>query len=299
MKTINSVTIAENTMKTIDELRALRIELDKQVFQTANDVLYNLLGDVYELASKNYDNAAVRTRLKAFAEDKYKFSFRENKPSLFAILLKIVFADNDIPLRRISSYKRVLETIYSFDDVFSREQFVEKVNAFGGLEEVRKQLQPVSIQSSRSAFELATDYFSENSEELGKLKEDVLGSKLFDALMNSSENDEVVTLTLLRKDNEFFAVRGSMPVISSSDEVSGEKVKSLFMSLPPVKKQMKTIRQTAKAKAKAEKKLSSEDKVTLKYPMPRTEIEESTPYDNCMWMLDDALSDSEPELEAA
>lgn len=297
MKTINSVTIAENTMKTIDELRALRIELDKQFFQSANDALYNLLGDVYELASKNYDNAAVRTRLKAFAEDKYKFSFRENKPSLFAILLKIVFADNDIPLRRISSYKRVLETIYSFDDVFSREQFVEKVNAFGGLEEVRKQLQPVSIQSSRSAFELATEYFSENSEELGKLKEDVLGSKLFDALMNSSENDEVVTLTLLRKDNEFFAVRGSMPVISSSDEVSGEKVKSLFMSLPSVKKQMKTIRQTSKAKA--EQKVSSEEKVTPKYPMPEPEIAESTPYDNYMWMLDDALSDNDAELEAA
>ena len=111
-------------------------------FKSANDALYNMLGELYVL------NQQCSTNTQADA-DKYKWLLSECKskgiklsktPTFIQLLVKYVFTDNDTDSRRISSYARVLTAALQSSEVQTAADVPIFIRKYGGVEEIRASL---------------------------------------------------------------------------------------------------------------------------------------------------------------
>lgn len=111
-------------------------------FKSANDALYNMLGELYAL------NQQCSTNTKADTE-KYKWLLNECKrkgiklsaqPTFIQLLVKYVFTDNDTDSRRISSYARVLTAAIQSSEVLTAADVPVFIRKYGGVEEIRASL---------------------------------------------------------------------------------------------------------------------------------------------------------------
>lgn len=247
---MNKDTLALNLKNTVVSLRTKRLELDKTVFKTANDALYDLLGDVYEMGVTYGGNPTVRSSLLSLAQNDYSLRFKEKTPSLFNVLLKLVFADNNIPLRRLSSYKRVLDTVYSFNTYATKQQFIEVINEFGGLEEVRKNIDDGLSSEERAkkrfydAMALALPLTIENN-----LLTQTMGN------LNGEMGEGDVAVMIAVRNNGVMTWLPSF--LTDEDEEAGSNVKTLFV--------------------KATKKIDSEAKKELEKRAELQKIKAHTP----------------------
>ena len=111
-------------------------------FNTANEALYKLLGDIYTLydEAKGETEADVKKREWLLDECQKRSLPLNKKPSFIQLLVKYVFSDNDTDNRRISSYTRVLSAAAQSDDVQVGADVPNFIRKFGGVEEIRASL---------------------------------------------------------------------------------------------------------------------------------------------------------------
>lgn len=315
-------TFATKAIATITELRSLRINDFDAKFTTANESLYNILGSVYESARFNHDKADVRKALVAYAMSEHNFTFKEKNPSIFAVMLKIVFADNNIDLRRISSYKRALELIYvdsQENGVISKEQFIKYVKDAGGIEEIRKKSDEEKV--TKTIDERVTEALVDT------IPCSVTPPKAFLKATEKYASDVApgtvsAYITITQHGEELM-----LPMVFSEaddNSVIAKAVKQFFVSVAPEFKkiEMKKLEERAEAAARKEreKHIAAEMKKLNAVPVasqPNSNVElvktddgkvrdaktgnetmlESAPYENCMELLDGKIT--EMELEAA
>lgn len=111
-------------------------------FNTANEALYKLLGDIYTLydEAKGDTEADQKKREWLLAECTAKKLPLNKKPSFIQMLVKFIFSDNDTDSRRISSYTRVLSAAAQSDDVKVGADVPNFIRKYGGVEEIRASL---------------------------------------------------------------------------------------------------------------------------------------------------------------
>lgn len=111
-------------------------------FKSANDALYNLLGEIYDI-SQQFNNSSE------FDAQKYDWLLSEcntkgvklnKKPTFLQLLVKYVFTDNDTDSRRISSYARVLNAATQSSEVNCSADVAKFIRKYGGVEEIRASL---------------------------------------------------------------------------------------------------------------------------------------------------------------
>ena len=140
-KNLRATTFAEfqNRVNTIVETR---IDWQKTLFADANDVLYAMLAEVYELYELTVANASL-------SEDAANWLLNEcekkklpltKKPTHLQLLVKFIFSDSSIESRRISSYTRVLTAALLSKEVNSSADVPNFIRSNGGVEEIRAAL---------------------------------------------------------------------------------------------------------------------------------------------------------------
>jgi hypothetical protein len=132
----------EQALKSVKAISADRSKWEKTEFATASDMLYSLLGKVYDLYMTHKDDADVSPALKKQLKDdatKSGITFRSNNPHLIDLLVKGVFAGDQVSgdYKRISSYIRVLK-IADQEGKSTSAELMKFIKELGGLEEVRR-----------------------------------------------------------------------------------------------------------------------------------------------------------------
>lgn len=109
MTTFAQVSIAHQ-IDEINNLRAARNDWEVDAFATSNEMLYSILGTIYDKYLLVKGQPDLINMLKTGickANDKLKF--RSNNPHIIDVIVKHVFADDGSEKRRISTYTRALK----------------------------------------------------------------------------------------------------------------------------------------------------------------------------------------------
>ena len=134
--------VLTNFQKRVNTITTERQTWQITQFNTANEALYKLLGDIYTLydEAKGETDADEKKREWLLAECKAKKLPLNKKPSFIQLLVKFIFSDNDTDNRRISSYTRVLSAAAQSDDVKVGADVPNFIRKYGGVEEIRASL---------------------------------------------------------------------------------------------------------------------------------------------------------------
>ncbi|MDB4002430.1 hypothetical protein N9449_06955 [Oceanospirillaceae bacterium] len=137
--TTQSLNQALNTVKIIS---GDRNKWETTSYAKASDMLYKIMGAVYDLYMMHKDDADVSPALKKQLKDdatKSGITFRSNNPHLIDLLVKGVFAGDQVSgdYKRISSYIRVLK-IADQEGKSTAAELIQFIKELGGLEEVRR-----------------------------------------------------------------------------------------------------------------------------------------------------------------
>ena len=100
----------EQALKSVKAISADRSKWEKTEFATASDMLYSLLGKVYDLYMTHKDDADVSPALKKQLKDdgtNAGINFRSNNPHLIDLLVENVFAGDPAPRNAMRLYIRL------------------------------------------------------------------------------------------------------------------------------------------------------------------------------------------------
>jgi len=148
---LNAV-ILSGFMDQVQNLIERRSDWQSNEYKTANDKLYDMLADIYELYLKAKENDAVDAEKRDWLIEQCqsKGIKMTKKPTLLQLVTKLVFFDSLTDSRRVSSYARVLNAAAQLDIKLSSEipAFIRK---HGGVEEIRASLAPNTMKLSDRA----------------------------------------------------------------------------------------------------------------------------------------------------
>lgn len=256
MNTMTKITMdatVENTRKAFEDLRNTRINSFDAAFNKANDYLYELLGSIYEKCVALKDNKDVKADMLKQAEE-LSLSFGTKTPAMFSIALKIVFADADKQKKmtqRLSSYKRVLDAVSSYDKYHTKADFIEVVKASGGIEELRRSEKPKT--ETKSAEEKSLELALELTEKVETILP--VPAAVKDMFLNEAEENEIVAMVGVVKNGEIVWIPKTL---KSSDKSMKSKLAQLYNKaandeLAPIRKAEKdTEAERKKAEREAE-----------------------------------------------
>jgi len=240
--------LATNTVKAINELRTARINEFEPAFSKANDYLYNILADIYVLSLKYSDNKEVCEELLREAKEAHGLDYGTKKVVAFnKLALDVVFAnDNKVPTQRISSYKRVLDTVASDTDenVRTKEEFIEYINKNGGLEEVRREASGITQTAEEKAVELAAEL-----EEHSVVANLALSEAAQNDIVSKAEENEVVAMVGIVRNGK---IVWASDIVTSSDEKLGSKTTSFYNAVAKVELKAAKEKEAANKKAAEE-----------------------------------------------
>lgn len=142
------------TAKTINALTALRASRIKEdaeggVLFTANNYLYNTLADIYFAVQDIVDDKEVVENITKYykelsgAEPASYPAFKSNSPSIVDVAVRLVFADSETTVKRVTAYARVLKTLATeavAKNFNSKSTLVEFIKANGGIEGIDSDL---------------------------------------------------------------------------------------------------------------------------------------------------------------
>jgi hypothetical protein len=137
-----NTSIVKDFKNRVNTICAQRSTWQLTQFKSANDALYNMLGEIYAL-TKHYTNTTKADEIKydwLLNECTKKGIKLSKKPSFVQLLVKYVFTDNDTDSRRISSYVRVLNAALQSSEVTSATDVSLFIHKYGGVEEIRASL---------------------------------------------------------------------------------------------------------------------------------------------------------------
>ena len=132
-----SAAAAVAAYKRITNLAAAREQWQNGAFKTANDGLYALLADCYQLYNDMTGKSTAAARLRealAHAVEEKKLNFNASTHSIDKIL-RVVFGEAD--RRRVSAYAVALRAALAAKPQVGPGDFADYVRAAGGIEEVR------------------------------------------------------------------------------------------------------------------------------------------------------------------
>ena len=148
---LNAV-ILSGFMDQVQNLIERRSDWQSNEYKTANDKLYDMLADIYELYLKAKGNLSVDAEKRDWLIEQCqsKGIKMTKKPTLLQLVTKLVFFDSLTDSRRVSSYARVLNAAAQLDIKLSSEipAFIRK---HGGVEEIRASLAPNTMKLSDRA----------------------------------------------------------------------------------------------------------------------------------------------------
>ena len=148
---LNAV-ILSGFMEQVQNLIERRSDWQSNEYKTANDKLYDMLADIYELYLKAKGNLSVDAEKRDWLIEQCqsKGIKMTKKPTLLQLVTKLVFFDSLTDSRRVSSYARVLNAAAQLDIKRSSEipAFIRK---HGGVEEIRASLAPNTMKLSDRA----------------------------------------------------------------------------------------------------------------------------------------------------
>ncbi|MGB5863829.1 MAG: hypothetical protein WBG95_05975 [Sulfitobacter sp.] len=140
-----NLNIANTTLaafqKRVNTLFAEREEWETTLLATANQRLYQLLGDIYTVYLQAKDGSDVDAQ-------KYDWLLKEVKkrniptaknPTFIQLITKHVFSNSDTDSRRVNSYARVLSCAAQ-EGVGTGNGIADYINERGGIEEIRSAL---------------------------------------------------------------------------------------------------------------------------------------------------------------
>lgn len=257
MNTINMNATVENTRKAFEDLRNTRINSFDAAFNTANDYLYELLGSIYEKCVELKDNKDVKADMLKQAEE-LSLNFKEKTPAMFSIALKIVFADADKQKKmtqRLSSYKRVLDAVKSYDKYHTKAEFIEVVKASGGIEELRRSEKPDT--ETKSAEEKSLELALELTEKVETTL--AVPAAVKETLLNDANENEIVAMVGVVKNGEIIWIPKTL---TSANEKIAPKLAQLYNAA--ANEELAPIRKAEKDAEAAQKKVEREAAAAMK-----------------------------------
>lgn len=143
-KSTKSITssIAKSFKERVNTLTEQRRTWQGAQFKSANDTLYDLMAQIYDLYDQSKGATAVDEEKREWLLrqcDQRKLTLNKN-PSFIQLLVKLVFSDNDTDSRRISSYARVLGAAVQSSEVKVAADVPLFIRKYGGVEEIRASL---------------------------------------------------------------------------------------------------------------------------------------------------------------
>lgn len=127
-----------NRFETICERRK---QWDQTVFSTANKGLYEILADLYKLYEQMDEKDETTERIRAWLVNeaiRQDIPFKQKKPSLIDLLVKVAFTSTVKDSKRVSAYARVLKVIANTEGVYAAD-IPKWIETQGGIEEIRQQ----------------------------------------------------------------------------------------------------------------------------------------------------------------
>jgi len=247
-RNIMTTKLATNTVKTINALRTARINEFEPAFAKANDYLYNILAEIYVLSVDLSSDSEVCAELMREAKEKYGLDYGTKKVVAFnKLALDVVFAnDNKVPTQRISSYKRVLDTVKSDTEknVRTKEEFIDYINENGGLEEVRREASGITQTAEEKAVELAAEL-----EEHSVVANLALSEAAQNDIVSKAEENEVVAMVGIVRNGK---IVWASDIVTSSDEKLGSKTTSFYNAVAKVELKAAKEKEAANKKAAEE-----------------------------------------------
>ena len=126
-----------NRFETICERRK---QWDQTVFSTANKGLYEILADLYKLYEQMDEKDETTERIRAWLVNeaiRQDIPFKQKKPSLIDLLVKVAFTSTGKDSKRVSAYARVLKVIANTEGVYAAD-IPKWIESNGGIEEIRQ-----------------------------------------------------------------------------------------------------------------------------------------------------------------
>ena len=140
-KNINT-SIVKDFKNRVNTICTQRSTWQQTQFKSANDALYAMLGELYDI-TRQFTNNTKADELKydwLLSECTKKGINLSKKPTFAQLLVKYVFTDNDTDSRRISSYARVLTAAAQSSEVAVAADVPVFIQKHGGIEEIRASL---------------------------------------------------------------------------------------------------------------------------------------------------------------
>lgn len=139
-KDIKTSTLAA-FQKRVNTLFVEREEWQTTLYATANQRLYELLGDIYTvyLEAKDGSDVSVEKYDWLHAEVEKRNIPTAKTPTFIQLITKYVFSDSDTDSRRVNSYARVLSCA-SQEGVGTGNAIATYITERGGIEEIRSAL---------------------------------------------------------------------------------------------------------------------------------------------------------------
>lgn len=127
--------------KRVNTLSVEREQWQATQFASANDRLYQLLGEIYEIYLEAKDNTGIDQQKQEWLLSKVRERRvpLSKKPTFLQLITKYVFSESDTDSRRVNSYARVLN-VAAQANVTSAGGISEFIKSYGGIEEIRSAL---------------------------------------------------------------------------------------------------------------------------------------------------------------
>ena len=134
--------ILHSFQQDVKNLITERAKWEEGEYKTSNNVLYNLLGKIYDmyLDTKTKDDADKEKKKWLINECEKREIKYNRKPTFLQLITKLVFANQNVDARRISSYVRVLNAAHQTKHVMNGNDIPNFILKYGGIEEIRASL---------------------------------------------------------------------------------------------------------------------------------------------------------------
>ena len=147
----------------VKELKAKRAGWQATEFSTANDSLYQMLGEVFDthnLMTGNTAESKVKRELLKTLCDGADYNFQQKKPHIVDMLVKFIFGYNESNKRRLSTYSRCIKICLTEANVSCGADAVDNIRNWGGVEEVIRSLNVAVANTPKTKRKAARDGFS-------------------------------------------------------------------------------------------------------------------------------------------
>lgn len=142
---INDINLVDEGVRTFrnrfETICERRKQWDQTVFSTANKGLYEILADLYKLYEQMDEKNEATEKIRAWLVNEaihQDIPFKQKKPPLIDLLVKVAFTSTVKDSKRVSAYARVLKVIANTEGVYAAD-IPKWIEEKGGIEEIRQQ----------------------------------------------------------------------------------------------------------------------------------------------------------------